>query len=491
MDSQVCFQPSNGDSGMRKGSVRTVNHSDKEIVLALRTALAERIGQERFDVWFNARVQLAANGRRVRIVAADQFLLDRVRSQFRGDLEAVGKLIFGAPVPFEFEVDQTLAAKPDAAHPDAAQPDGDSGAAKGSAPAAPDSRRPATHARRALATLDDFVLGPSNCVAFTAAQRALQRLGQLSPLFIYGPTGTGKTHLLEGITQAARQARTVKRAVLMSSEQFTTSFLEALHGSGLPSFRRKYREVDLLLIDDLQFFSGKRATIVELKHTLDSLLRDGRQLVLAADRPLAEIHGLGPELTARISGGLVCGLEPPEEETRLLLIRRLALQRGLAIPEDVLQLLAARICGDVRQLGGALNRLEAMAEALGQSVTRSLAENALDDVFRASARIVRLPDIETAICDVFGIDARSLQSAKKSKTLAQPRMLAMWLARKFTRAPFSEIGEYFGRRSHSTVISAQNKVDHWLADGGKVQLGPADCDVREVLRRVEARMQAG
>jgi chromosomal replication initiator protein len=144
----------------------------------------------------------------------------------------------------------------------------------------------------------------------------------------------------------------------------------------------------------------------------------------------------------------------------------------LAVPEEVLHLLARRISGDIRQLGGALNRLQAMSEALRQGVTCELAENALADVFRAGTRIVRLPDIETAICDVFGIDARSLQSHRKSKTLAQPRMLAMWLARKFTRAAFSEIGEYFGRRSHSTVISAQNKVEHWLVDGGKYNWAP-------------------
>jgi chromosomal replication initiator protein len=472
---------------MRKGSVPTVNHNDKEIVLALRTALAERIGQDRFDVWFGTGVSLHVDGRMVRISAADQFLLDRVRSQFRSDLDLVCKPIFGTSVPVEFELDHAAASKRQVAKAAAG-----GSAAEGAAGTDADLRRTAARvSRRPLSTLDDFVLGPSNCVAFTAAQRVVQRLGQLSPLFVYGPTGTGKTHLLEGITQAARQVRSVKRAVLMSSEQFTSYFLEALRGSGLPSFRRKYRDVDLLIIDDLQFFSGKRATIVELKHTVDTLLRDRRQLVLAADRPLAEIHGLGPELTARISGGLVCGLEPPEEETRLLLVRRLAQQRRLAVPDDVLQLLASRINGDVRQLGGALNRLQAMSDALGQSVTRSLAENALEDVFRAATRIVRLPDIETAICDVFGIDARSLQSQRKSKALSQPRMLAMWLARKFTRAAFSEIGEYFGRRSHSTVISAQNKVDHWLADGGQVQLGPADCDVREVLRRVEARMQAG
>jgi chromosomal replication initiator protein len=335
------------------------------------------------------------------------------------------------------------------------------------------------------------VLGPSNCVAFTAAQRVLQNLGQVSPLLVHGPTGTGKTHLLEGVAHAARQLRGVKRVVLMSSEQFTSYFLEALQGSGLPNFRRKYRDVDVLLIDDVQFFSGKRATLVELKHTVDTLLRDRRQLVFAADRPLAEISGLGPELLARISGGLVCRLEPPEEETRLRLVRHLAQRRHFAAPDEVLQLIARRVSGDVRQLGGALNRLQATVEALPQPLTPELAESTLADVFRSATRIVRLPDIETAVCDVFGIDVRSLQSHRKSKTLAQPRMLAMWLARKFTRAAFSEIGEYFGRRSHSTVISAQKKVDHWLVGGGKVQLGPGDCDVRDALRRVEARLQTG
>lgn len=476
-----------------------MNHNDKEIVSALRTALIERIGQDRFDVWFGDVVRLRVDGRRVCVSAGDQFLLDRIRGQFRGDLDAICQGLFGDRVPLDFQLDPAAAGK---RHD---RPGGRSGSAPGKPapgksapgkpapgkPAADEARRTSNGSRRPLATLDEFVPGPCSCVAFTAAQRMLQRLGQLSPLFLYGPPGTGKTHLLEGIVQAARQSRSVKRAVLMSSEQFTSYFLEALRGSGLPNFRRKYRDVDLLLIDDLQFLTGKRATIVELKHTVDTLLRERRQLVFAADRPLAEIQGLGPELIARISGGLVCGLEPPDDQTRLDLVRQMACQRGFAVPEDVLQLLADRISGDVRQLSGALNRLQALSEARQQRVTFALAEDTLGDVFRAAARIVRLPDIETAICDVFGIDARSLQSQRKSRTLSQPRMLAMWLARKYTRAAFAEIGEYFGRRSHSTVISAQNKVEHWLADGGKVQLGPRDCDVRDVIRRVEARLQTG
>lgn len=465
-----------------------MNHNDREIVSAIRTALAERIGRDRFDVWFSAGVRMRLDGRQLELTAGDQFLLDRVRSQFRGDLDAVCKQVLGAAVSLDFQIDPAVSTP----QPRSAKPSASAGRAAGGAAAGTDHRdAPAQANRRSLSTLDEFVLGPSNCVAFTAAQRVLQNLGQVSPLLVHGPTGTGKTHLLEGLAHAARGSRGVKRVVLMSSEQFTSHFLEALQGSGLPSFRRKYRDVDVLLIDDIQFFNGKRATIIELKHTVDTLLRDRRQLVFAADRPLGEISGLGPELLARISGGLVCSVEPPEEETRLRLVRHLAQRRHFAVPEEVLQLIASRVTGDVRQLGGALNRLQAMVEALRQPLTPELAERTLADVFRSATRIVRLPDIETAVCDVFGIDVRSLQSHRKSKTLAQPRMLAMWLARKFTRAAFSEIGEYFGRRSHSTVISAQKKVDHWLVGGGKVQLGPGDCDVRDALRRVEARLQTG
>jgi chromosomal replication initiator protein len=450
--------------------------------------LAERIGRDRFDVWFSAAVRLRVEGRQVQVIAGDQFLLDRVRNQFRGDLELVCKQSLGAAAALDFHLEPAVSTTPSG-------PSQLSSSVRGTAEAAAagaghgGSANPA--GRRPLSTLDEFVLGPSNCVAFTAAQRVLQNLGQVSPLLVYGPTGTGKTHLLEGLAHAARQFRGLKRVVLLSSEQFTSYFLEALRGSGLPSFRRKYRDVDVLLVDDVQFFTGKRATIVELKHTVDTLLRDRRQLVFAADRPLGEISGLGPELMARISGGLVCSLEPPEEETRLRVLGQLARQRRFAVPDEVLQLIARRVTGDFRQLGGALNRLQAMGEALRQPVTAELAESSLADVFRSATRIVRLPDIETAVCDVFGIDVRSLQSHRKSKTLAQPRMLAMWLARKFTRAAFSEIGEYFGRRSHSTVISAQKKVDHWLVGGGKIQLGPGDCDVRDVLRRVESRLRTG
>jgi chromosomal replication initiator protein len=461
-----------------------VKHNDKEIVSAVEAALAERIGQERYDVWFGSAVRFQLDGRTLHVTAGDAFALDRVRTRFRDDLLSVCRQLIGSAAKVGFRIDPALV-------PEVAEaPHSPKGKSSPKATATAGRVRPPA-ARRHPAGLDEFVVGPSNRVAFTAAQSILDRLGEVSPLLIYGSTGTGKTHLLEGVAAAARQKRGVKRVVLLSSEQFMTHFVEALRGTGLPSFRRKYRGVDVLLIDDVQFLCGKTATIVELKHTIDTLLRDGRQLVLSSDRPLSEISGLGTDLVARIAGGLVCGLEPPEEATRLRIAGRLAAARGIQVPEDVLELIAKRISGDVRLIAGALNRLDAICRAAAQPLTMELAETTLSDVFRTSQRVVRLPEIEHAVCDLFGIDARRLHSHSKSKTLSQPRMLAMWLARKYTRAAFSEIGEHFGHRSHSTVISANKKVEHWLADNASIQLGHADCGVRDVIRRVESRLRAG
>jgi chromosomal replication initiator protein len=245
------------------------------------------------------------------------------------------------------------------------------------------------------------------------------------------------------------------------------------------------------MIDDVQFFVGKRATVVELQHTIDTLLREGRQLVLASDRPPPELAGLGAELVARMSGGLVCGIERPERETRLRILRQLASAGGMAVPVDVLDFVAAELDGDARQLAGALNRLEATSRAMGQPVTPELAQTALADIIRATERVVRLSDIERAVCDVFGLERRVLQSNRKTRAVSHPRMLAMWLARKYTRAAFSEIGRFFGNRTHSTVISAEKKVDRWMANKASIQFAHGSCDVAAAVHRVEVRLRSG
>jgi chromosomal replication initiator protein len=247
----------------------------------------------------------------------------------------------------------------------------------------------------------------------------------------------------------------------------------------------------LLIIDDVQFFAGKRATLVELQHTIDTLLREGRQLVFAADRAPADLPGLGPELITRLAGGLVTGLAPPEHATRIGVVRRLAGQLNVLAPEVVYQWIATHLTCDARQFSGALNRLKVTAAATGQPITLAMAEESLSELVRAASQAVGLKDIERAVCDVFGLDSQSLHSDGKSKAVSHPRMLAMWLARKHTRAALSEISRFFGRRSHSTVISAQKKVCRWVEEGAPLDLPGRPWKVEDAIRKIEGELRAG
>ena len=462
-----------------------VTTNDKDIVAGLKQALVARIGNDRFDLWFGAAVSLRLCDGTLEIVAPDQFTLERIRQKFQSELRQACEAVLGVAPALEFRVQAPTVAPPLTATC------AESTAGSTTSVPTPRLSESSNGAARKLETFSSFVVGDSNRLAYTAALSVAQRPGTMTPLYIYGATGVGKTHLLQSILETARHHGQRRRSILLSAEQFTSYFVYAIREQGLPSFRRKYRDVELLLIDDLQFFANKRATIVELQHTMDTLLREGRQLVFTADRSPAELSGFGRELTARIAGGLVCRLEPADQATRLQILQQQALRRNLVVPEEALALMAERLDGDARQLSGALNRLQATSEALGEPVSLALTQSALEDVFHAAQRFVRLPDIEKAVCDVFGLEPQSLHSTRKAKAVSQPRMLAMWLARKHTRAAFSEIGHYFGRRSHSTVISARNKIKRWLTQGTAIQLREGTCSVEEAVRRIERRLQAG
>lgn len=344
---------------------------------------------------------------------------------------------------------------------------------------------------RKFSSLETFVAGASNKLALTSAEMVIRQPGQISPLLIHGATGVGKTHLLEGLWTAFRKRARNATAVYLSAEQFTSHFLEALRGSGLPSFRRKYRGVSLLILDDLQFLVGKRATQIELLHTVDTLMRERRQLVFAADRSPAELAELGPELTTRLASGMVCRIDPPDYATRLGIVAQLSRRMKIELPRDAQEYVAAKLTNHARELSGALCRLRATGEALGRPITLALAQESLAEMIHHGSRAVRLNDIERAVCDVFGLDPSSLQTDDKSSRVSHPRMLAMWLARKHTRAALSEIGRYFGRRSHSTVVSAQKRVDRWMSSGQPLHLAERTWEVDEAIRQVERHLAAG
>ncbi len=497
---------------------------DKEVVSAIRATLAGKVGRERFDLWLGAACRLSLKGESLLVELPNRFSQDWVRSHFRLEIEAACAETLGKALAVEFRIDESLARsaaapKVNRVRQHGSPPAGDSesnldanAAASATDPLAPpcgngcesasapsDSPdEPATiamngakHAyqRRKFSTLEGFVVGASNRLAHASAQMVAEQPGRLSPLLVHGPTGVGKTHLLEGIWSAARRSRPGIHAVYLSAEQFTTYFLEALHGSGLPSFRRKYRGVELLIIDGLQFFAGKRATLNELLHTTDTLLREGRQLVFAADRAAADLHELSGELVARLSAGMTCCIDPPDYPTRLGILRQLAQARGLALTDDVASFVATNLTAHARELSGALNRLEAAARMLHAPITRSLAEEALAEMIRHNARAVRLGDIDRAVCEVLGLEAEALQSDAHGRNVSQPRMLAMWLARKHTRAALAEIGRHFGRRSHSTVVSAQKTVGGWVASQSTLELSGRRWNVEDTIRRIEEQLR--
>lgn len=476
---------------------------DTEIVSALRRALADRVGKDRFELWFGASASLEMVDGTLTVGAPNPFYQRWLQSAFRRDLERACVEVLGTCPELKFHVDPTLPEPPQGDAPakiaaKTTEAKTDESSRAGLRVCRPDEPRRnnaetsgANGTRRRFAAPESFVTGPSNQLARVAADMVHKRPGQFSPLLIHGPTGVGKTHLLEGIWTAARKARPGGSAVYLSAEQFTTYFIEALRGSGLPSFRRKYRDVGLLIIDDLQFFRGKRSTLVELLYTIDTMLRGGRQLVFAADRPLAELAELGAELTSRLAAGMTCGIEPPEHATRLGIVTQMARRLQVKVPDDVLHLIASRLTNHARELSGALCRLQATSQALEQPIRLAMAEEALAEMIHHGSRTVRLPDIQKAVCDVFGLEPESLKSGSKGRRVSHPRMLAMWLARKHTRAALIEIGHFFGRRSHSTVLSAQKRVDRWLAAGEPIDLADRTAGIDEAIRRVERLLLAG
>jgi chromosomal replication initiator protein len=465
---------------------------------AIRDAIRDRIGADRFAVWFGdaCRVSLdgtmAAGSRRVVVHVGSGFTHDWLRRTFQADVAAAAASICGPDVRVAWEPAGAAPTEP------SVLPD-----ASGRSPAPPARRRsrptedssppvgPAVLPRRAVHDLETFVVGPSNRMAFAAIERAASQPGEMSPLVITGPSGVGKTHLLEAVCARARAVHPRIAVVSLSAEQFTTNFLQTLHGGGLPGFRRTCRTAELLVIDDIQFLVGKRATLLEFQHTVDALHRAGRQMVFACDRELDAVPGLGGDLLTRLRGGMTARVLPPDYDVRRGIVASISAARGLDVPDEVMHYVATHMTRHARELYGAVNRLEAASQMLGLPIAAGMAEEALADLVRSNARSVRLADVDRAVCRAFGIEEGALQSARRARHASHARMLAMFLARKHTHAALVEIGGHFGRRSHSTVIAAQKTVTAWLATRATIVIADARWDADDAIRRVEDILRAG
>ena len=463
---------------------------DSDRLSALRTELRRRLGAERFALWFESRTRLTLAEGVLRVMSASPAEMQLVRRRFHQALVDSCVRAWSAAPTLVYEVrerapEDVVASPSPVVANEPAQP----------APPTPSDglaaeNRPilARHPRRSFA---DFVVGDCNRLAVQAAHDVARQPGRYTPLVLCGPQGSGKTHLLQSIEHAVRSGPGRVRALALTAEQFTAQFVDALGRRALPSFRQKARSVDFLLIDDVQFFEGKRATLEELLHTIDALQSRGGQIVLASGVPVAELQAASPELACRASAGLAVALQTPDYATRIGIVGGMARRMNIELDAAVVELIARQIAGSGRLLSGAINRLVAVGMALDKPVTVELAEATLAEFCRQHVPPVRLADIQRAVCEVFGVESASLRSARKTRSVAGPRMLAMWLARRYTRAALSEIGDFFGGRSHSTVVSAKRKFDDLITAGGEIVVGDHACQVEDAVRRIEAVLRAG
>lgn len=321
-------------------------------------------------------------------------------------------------------------------------------------------------------TFDNFIVGPSNQLAHAAATAVADSPGSAyNPLFVYGDTGLGKTHLMHAMAHAIQQGNPDAKVVYLSCEKFTNNFLRAIRENSLDAFRRFYRKVDVLLIDDIQFLEGKERTQEEFFHTFNELFESQRQLCLSSDRPASEINKLESRLISRFQWGMVTDIQPPDLETRAAILKKKAMSMGFdLIPEEVLEFLASRITRNVRRLEGALIKVGTFARLIREPVTLRKAEELIHDILQEEVQHqITIERIQRKVVEMYDLRLSDMQNRRRPSHIAFPRQVAMYLSRLLTHHPLKEIGEAFGGRDHGTVIHAVKTVENIMEQDEKAR----------------------
>ncbi|WP_107852928.1 chromosomal replication initiator protein DnaA [Oceanimonas marisflavi] len=308
-------------------------------------------------------------------------------------------------------------------------------------------------------TFDNFVEGKSNQLARAAARQVADNPGgAYNPLFLYGGTGLGKTHLLHAVGNGIRERKADARVIYMHSERFVQDMVKALQNNAIEEFKRYYRSVDALLIDDIQFFANKERSQEEFFHTFNALLEGNQQIILTSDRYPKEIDGVEDRLKSRFGWGLTVAIEPPELETRVAILMRKAAENKIHLPDEVAFFIAKRLRSNVRELEGALNRVIANANFTGRSINIDFVREALRDLLALQEKLVTIDNIQKTVAEYYKIKVADLLSKRRSRSVARPRQLAMALAKELTNHSLPEIGDAFGGRDHTTVLHACRKI---------------------------------
>ena len=312
-------------------------------------------------------------------------------------------------------------------------------------------------------TFANFVVGKPNELAFAVARRTAEsEKVAFNPLFLYGGVGLGKTHLMHAIAWHIRQQNPARKVMYLSAEKFMNRFVQALRFRDTISFKEQFRSVDVLMIDDVQFISGKESTQEEFFHTFNALVEDGRQVIVSADKSPTDLEGMEERLRSRLGWGMVADIHPADYELRLGILQSKAEQARVEISDKVLEFMAHRIVSNVRELEGALNRILAHAMLIGREITIDSTADLLADLLRASSRQISVDVIQKRVAAHYGVRVSEMFSARRARNIARPRQIAMYLAKNLTSLSYPEIGRQFGGRDHTTVMHAVKTIENLM-----------------------------
>ena len=436
-----------------------------ESVRTIEERIAQQLGQRRFKLWFKNTTRIHLTDEYVRIEVPNVYIGQFIERNFSQVVTESVRAVTGKSVELHFSIDPQLARGMRRKQPDsqvdymANQPERLARQHKRS------GTRPVAAALRGR--LDAFVVGDANRLAYTCAMSvARSPAAQYNPLFLHGGCGLGKTHLLQGICNAAGAHHDNLRWMFVSGEDFTNQFVYAVKTGQRDAFRQRYRKLDLLVIDDIHFFANKRATQEEFLHTFNAIDATGKQVVMASDAHPRLIGNLSESLVNRFISGMVVRIDSPDYETRVGVLRNRASRLHFDVPDQVVEYVAHNFKSNVRELEGALLKLVALARLTEEPLTLALAKRGLSDMIDSTVPVVKLTDIESVVAIYFGLSPADLHTSRKTRTIALARSVAMYLARKHTDMSYPEIGRFMGNKNHSTVILATRRVKQLLEGDG-------------------------
>jgi chromosomal replication initiator protein len=422
-------------------------------------------------------LQAELNDNTLTLFAPNRFVLDWVRDKYLNSINRLLQEYCGNDIPhlhFEVGSKRVIAPKPATPAPTRTRTAADV-AAESSAPAQLQARKPVHNNWRDEEPVavdlnhrsnvnpkhkfNNFVEGKSNQLGLAAARQVSDNPGTAyNPLFLYGGTGLGKTHLLHAVGNAIVDNKPNAKVVYMHSERFVQDMVKALQNNAIEEFKRYYRSVDALLIDDIQFFANKERSQEEFFHTFNALLEGNQQIILTSDRYPKEINGVEDRLKSRFGWGLTVAIEPPELETRVAILMKKAEDHQIHLADEVAFFIAKRLRSNVRELEGALNRVIANANFTGRPITIDFVREALRDLLALQEKLVTIDNIQKTVAEYYKIKVADLLSKRRSRSVARPRQLAMALAKELTNHSLPEIGDAFGGRDHTTVLHACRKI---------------------------------